>query len=75
MATEELYLKDCYIREFKGKVIRVTDDGGIILDKTAFYPGGGGLDADTGVIVFNGNEFIVKKVYRSENGEIIHLIG
>ncbi|AWR97451.1 alanyl-tRNA editing protein AlaX [Acidianus sulfidivorans JP7] len=69
--TEELYLKDSYLKDFKAKIVNVRANE-IILDKTAFYPGGGGLENDIGKILFNGKDYIVKNVKRGENSEIIH---
>ncbi|AAK40776.1 alanyl-tRNA editing protein [Saccharolobus solfataricus] len=72
--TEELYLKDSYIKEFEGRVVRI-EGNYVILDKTAFYPGGGGLDNDTGFLVNEKGERIsVTEVKRGENGEILHKI-
>jgi len=68
--TEKLYLTDCYIKEFKAKVTKI--DGNLVfLDRTAFYPGGGGLEADKGYFVFNGEKIEVKSV-KDQNGEIAH---
>jgi misacylated tRNA(Ala) deacylase len=49
--TELLYLRDAYLREFDAQVIdvRATDDDvAVALDRTAFYPTGGGQPHDTG---------------------------
>ncbi|MBA2713830.1 MAG: alanyl-tRNA editing protein [Rubrobacteraceae bacterium] len=45
--TEELFLKDSYTEEFEARVVKL---GGreVILDRTAFYPGGGGQPPDKG---------------------------
>jgi len=56
---EELYLKDCYLREFEAMVESVKDDKFVVLDKTAFYPKSGGQPHDTGVLVHEGEEFPV----------------
>ncbi len=51
--TEKLYYKDSYIKEFEVKVIKVTEleNGyGIVLDRTAFFPEGGGQYGDIGTI-------------------------
>ena len=49
--TELLYQTDSYLKEFETTVTGVTDDGAVILDRTAFFPGGGGQPFDTGELV------------------------
>lgn len=70
--TELLYMRDCYLKEFNATVIAVRDNF-VELDKTAFYPLGGGEPNDTGKIISNGNEFIVKNVIKKE-GKVLHEI-
>jgi misacylated tRNA(Ala) deacylase len=47
--TELLYLRDAYLCEFEATVTGVRDNA-IALDRTAFYPTGGGQACDTGVL-------------------------
>ncbi len=47
VATELLYLSDSYVREFVASVVAV-DGPRVALDRTAFYPTGGGQPHDTG---------------------------
>ena len=49
--TERLYYDDCYLREFRGRVIETADEGRkVYLDRTAFYPTSGGQPFDTGTL-------------------------
>jgi len=49
MATELLYLTDAYLRSFDATVVAV-DGQRVALDRTAFYPTGGGQPHDTGML-------------------------
>ena len=71
--TELLYNEDAYLREFDATVVD-TADGGVVLDRTAFYPGGGGQPADTGVLMADGVEHRVRGVSRS-GGALVHKTG
>lgn len=68
METERIYYKDAYQRNCKAKVISVNGDK-VILDRTIFYPGGGGQKFDIGMI----NEFNVVEAYK-ENNQIVHVV-
>lgn len=74
--TRLLYSNDAYLREFKAKVLQVAkNDGlvGIILDKTAFYPTGGGQPSDNGVVEGeNGRADVVNVQWNK--GRILHLV-
>ena len=59
--TELLYLTDSYLREFEATVIAV-EGNGVVLGRTAFYPGGGGQPADRGALMWEGGEAQVVKV-------------
>lgn len=50
--TEMLFRTDAYLREAEAKVIALTDEGGIVLDRTIFYPTGGGQPGDSGRITW-----------------------
>jgi len=66
--TRKLYYEDSYLREFDARVIYSKDDE-IVLDKTAFYPEGGGQPADRGVLIWNGKRYEVEDVQKY--GEVI----
>ncbi len=70
--TERLFYSDPYATEFDARVLRTEDvDGGIalILDKTFFYPEGGGQPADSGSI----EDAEVVDVQK-RGGEILHVV-
>ena len=69
--TEALYMKDSYLKKWDATVVAVKDDKYIVLDKTAFYPKGGGQPSDEGYIIKNGEKF--KVVYVGKfSGDISH---
>ena len=50
---EKLYYDNPYLREFTAEIIDIQEYNGnfrVTLDKTAFFPGGGGQHCDTGMI-------------------------
>ena len=54
MATERLELSDPTLREWTATVMAVDPESGIVLDRSAFYPGGGGQPPDEGVLLWGG---------------------
>lgn len=79
MQTEKLYDKDAYLRSFTATVVsceplpdaKKRKDGaayGIMLDRTAFFPEGGGQTADTGTL---GNAVVTD--VQEQGGEIVHM--
>ncbi len=72
--TELLYLIDSYLKEFPARVIQVDQEQrGITLDRTAFYPGGGGQPADRGSLRFLDTSLPVKRA-RKAGSEVLHII-
>lgn len=70
--TDLLFHQDSYLREFQANVTAVVDVG-LVLDRTAFYVGGGGQPYDTGILTFEDQELQVTRVGRRE-GQILHTI-
>jgi len=68
--TDLLYMDDSYCREFEATVTAV-QEGAASLDRTAFYPGGGGQPHDVGVLVWSGVERAVIKV-KKQGDEVWH---
>lgn len=72
--TELLYMKDIegnYIREFDATVVKCGDDY-VVLDRSAFYPEGGGQPSDTGTLQWRETRVDVEKV--TKKGIIKHII-
>lgn len=70
--TELLYLTDAYLQRFEATVVSHVD-GGVVLDRTAFYPGGGGQPADEGALSSGGQRWRVQTVKRVQ-GEPVHYL-
>ena len=70
--TEQIYNSDAYIKELDSKIIEVNEDH-IVLDKTIFFPGGGGQPNDLGSIFVDNQELKVEKV-SWKDGKIAHFI-
>ncbi|MEM3665889.1 MAG: alanine--tRNA ligase [Candidatus Bathyarchaeia archaeon] len=62
--TELLYYEDQYRREFEAKVLRVIDGEYVVLDKTCFFPEGGGQLPDGGYLLFDGGKVEVIDVQK-----------
>lgn len=63
--TQPLYPTDSYLREFTAEITAVQgEQHAVALDRTAFYPGGGGQPDDTGWLLVDGATLPVIKVKR-----------
>jgi misacylated tRNA(Ala) deacylase len=72
--TDDLYSRDAYLRACDATVVDVRDDG-VVLDRTVFYPAGGGQPGDSGVLRWVGGECRVSDTTKSgDDGEIVHAI-
>ena len=72
--TDILCYHDSYLKEFEATVADVTRRG-VVLDRTAFYPGGGGQPADSGTLAAGGSEYRVKRVARDKGAYVHELEG
>ncbi len=69
--TELLYHTDSYLKDFTAQVVGIdADQNGILLDRTAFYPGGGGQPNDLGKIIAGDKTYSLTKVARGN----VHIV-
>ncbi len=68
-----LYQTDSYLREF-GAAITAAGENGVVLDQTAFYPGGGGQPCDTGALTWGPG--VTRRVARLQRieGQLWHTL-
>jgi len=72
--TTRLYLDDPYLREFDAAVV-ASAEGWCALDRSAFFPGGGGQPPDRGTLEVAGEAIPVTEVREDEAGRIWHRLG
>lgn len=70
--TDLLFLTDAYLQEFTAQVVALAE-GGVVLDRTAFYPGGGGQPNDVGWLVAGEGHWAVTAV-KKIGGQVVHLV-
>ena len=70
--TELLYYSESYLKQFEATVTDVVA-AGVVLNRTAFYVGGGGQPADSGVLTVGSREYSVTGIKRVD-GQFVHLI-
>lgn len=69
--TELLYQTDSYLKEFSAQVAgHAPEQNGVLLDRTAFYPGGGGQPNDAGQLLVGDKVYPVPSVARGN----IHVV-
>lgn len=73
--TEEIFCKDAYVKSCTATVIEAKE-GGVVLDRTVFYPEGGGQPGDTGSITSaDGSAVAVTDTYKtSDQRGILHVL-
>jgi misacylated tRNA(Ala) deacylase len=73
--TELLYQTDSYLKEFDATVTAVDAEARtVVLDRTAFYPGGGGQPNDTGQLTWGGEVYPVEKA-KKQGADVYHFLG
>jgi misacylated tRNA(Ala) deacylase len=69
--TERLELADAALRDFDAVVLAADPETGVVLDRSAFYPGGGGQPPDHGVLLWGG---VQTRIVGARRGDDLALI-
>lgn len=69
--TRMLFRDDAYLRQATGRVEAVTPEGGIVLDRTLFYPTGGGQPGDSGTLSWDGGTLGIATAMKGEGDAIV----
>lgn len=67
---EELFRQDAYLKE-AGAAVTAVEDRGVRLDRSIFYPTGGGQPGDTGVLRWDGGEAKVVDTLKADGGDVL----
>lgn len=70
MTTDLLFRQDAYLREAPATVIAYTPEGGIVLDRTIFYPTSGGQPGDAGQLIWEGGEIAIATALKADEGAV-----
>jgi misacylated tRNA(Ala) deacylase len=70
---EELFRQDSYLKEADA-VITALEERGVRLDRTNFYPTGGGQPGDTGVLRWDGGEAAIVDTVKADGGDVLHVL-
>lgn len=68
--TDPLFRADPYLAEAEARVTAHTPEGGVVLDRTVFYPTGGGQPGDSGRLVWEQGSLTIATTLRAEDGQI-----
>ncbi|HEY9038948.1 MAG TPA: alanyl-tRNA editing protein [Roseovarius sp.] len=64
---------DAYLSEAPGQVIAHTAEGGVVLDRSLFYPTGGGQPGDSGHLVWSGGSLQIATAVKGGTGDTVLL--
>ncbi len=72
--TDPLYRDDAYMRDCAATVTAINNRGGIVLDRSVFYPTGGGQPGDKGVLHWDGGETPIALAVKGEApDQVVHV--
>ena len=71
MSTRALFREDAYLREATANVTGITEEGGLIIDTSIFYPVGGGQPGDSGHIEWDGGRAAISTTGKGPNDTVV----
>ena len=71
--TELLYQADPYLKSASARVAALTPEGGIVPDRSIFYPRGGGQPGDSGRLDWDGGGCEIANCLKGEDGGVVLL--
>src|SRR5215213_7389412 len=69
--THRIELTDATVREWAATVLHSSREDGIVLDRSAFYPGGGGQPPDAGVLLWGGVRTRIAGVVKGDDDYLV----
>jgi misacylated tRNA(Ala) deacylase len=70
---EELFRQDAYLKEAEATVTAL-EERGVRLDRSIFYPTGGGQPGDTGSLRWDGGEARIVDAVKAESADVLHVL-
>jgi misacylated tRNA(Ala) deacylase len=70
---EELFRQDAYLKEAEATVTAL-DERGVRLDRSIFYPTGGGQPGDTGSLRWDGGEARIVDAVKADGADVLHVL-
>jgi misacylated tRNA(Ala) deacylase len=73
--TQPLFRDDAYLREAEA-IVQAIEPGGIVLDRTVFYPQGGGQPGDRGELILDDGSrlTVINTIYGPDRAAIVHVV-
>lgn len=68
--TQLLFRDDAYLQEATARVLAHTPEGGVVVDRTVFYPTAGGQPGDSGLIDWDGGRLAIATAVKVEGGGV-----
>ncbi len=71
MTTEPIYRTDPYARHCEARVLALSEGGGVVVERSVFYPAGGGQPGDSGWLEGPGGRLAIADTRKGEGGAVV----